>query len=205
MTISLRTMATAALTLVLSAPAASSHAGDQAPPPVDQSVFRSVWVAGFVAADRPDFDLNGALVREIRSALRSQSMARVVDAAAVRLREDSELVRRDDYLVTVEEHGYPLVVTGTVSFNYPVERRRTHRPGRHVDVHPTVTLKIELEFIDSASGARVAAATIPSQRLVVSHGRPGVDVAFDMVFSKAKAALLESIVRGPAGIRWSLR
>ncbi len=98
-------LAITALALVVSAPGAWSCADDQAPSRVDDATFRSIWVAGFVTADRPDFDLNGAVVREIRSALRSQSTTRVVDVAEVRLRDDTELVRRDDYRVTVEEHG----------------------------------------------------------------------------------------------------
>ena len=140
------TLVITAFALVVSAPEAFSRADDQALSPVDDATFRNIWVAGFVTADRPDFDLNGAVVRAIRSALRSQSAPRVVDVAAVRLRDDTELVRRDDYRVIVEEHGYPLVVAGAVSFNYPVGGRKTPRPGRHVDVHPTVTLRARCEI-----------------------------------------------------------
>jgi hypothetical protein len=187
-------------------PAAGPRNDDQSPASSGERTFRSVWVAGFVTAERPDFDVNGEVVREIRSALRSQSTARIVDVAPLGLREGEELVRRDRYAVTVEEHAYPLVVTGTVSFNYPVERRRTHRPGRHVDTHPMVTLKIRLVFIDSASGTRLAEATLPSQRLTVSHGQPGVEAAFSKLFSKSKPALIESILRGTGGgVRWGLR
>jgi len=67
-----------------------------------------------------------------------------------------------------------------------------------MDVHATVTLRIHLVFIDSAKGIQIADVTIPSQRLVVSHGQPGVEATFRKLFSKAKPAVIASIVSGLA-------
>ena len=72
-----------------------------------------VWVAGFVTHGRPNFDINLETTREVRHRLRDWSVS-VVDAEPLVLDDESRLSDERYWRRLGEEHGEPLIVTGSV-------------------------------------------------------------------------------------------
>lgn len=165
--------------------------------------FRSIWVAGFVAPERRDFDVNAAVVEQVRTALRTQTTARVLSETPLRLTEEGQIFTSERYAPLVGEYS-PLVVTGTIRYDYPT-RRPTYRAGRRADVHETVSLDVRLVLIDGRSGDVIAVKTLPSKHVAVAHGRPSVSDAFDQLYDRASSELLQVVTGGTGPARWTLR
>lgn len=173
------------------------------PIPAEPVEFRSIWVAGFVAPERRDFDVNAAVVEQVRTALRDRTTARVLGEAPLRLREEAQIFTSERYAPVVGEYS-PLVVTGTIRYDYPT-RRPAYRAGRRADVHDTVSLDVRLVLIDGRTGDVIAVKTLPSKHVAVAHGRPSVSDAFDQLYDRASSDLLHALVGGASPDRWKLR
>jgi hypothetical protein len=81
---------------------------------LDLSALSHVWVAGFVTSGSRQVDLNAETVRLIRHDLRQWSRARIVDAEPLFLTDEERLHDVPYWRRLGEEHGSPLIVTGTV-------------------------------------------------------------------------------------------
>jgi len=134
---------------------------------LDVSRFQRVVVAGFVTSERDPIDTNAEMVRLLGSQLRTRSQLGVVagEPAAIDRQQLDDAVywRRFG-----EEHGAPLIVTGTASFTSQFE---TLRLGTQIEMlraggemrAPAVldrtrfTLDGTVVFIDGGTGDRLYA------------------------------------------------
>jgi len=73
-----------------------------------------IWVAGFVADSRDEVDVNAETVRLLRADLRTWSRAQVIDAEPVVIDTENRLMDDVYWRRLAEEHGWPLIVTGSV-------------------------------------------------------------------------------------------
>lgn len=127
-----------------------------------------VWVAGFVTAGRQDIDLNAESVRLVRKDLRVWSGARIVEAEPLQLRNEDMFQDVDYWRRLGEEHGSPLIVTGSVKLMLApaavVQRgKRTHYLPTGRVLEATVVL------IDGRTGEVRAERKLPS-RMKYSEG-----------------------------------
>ena len=73
-----------------------------------------VWIAGFATGTQPEFDVSMETVRLLRAQLRTWSSADVIEAEPVRVDTPQRLSDVAFWRRLGEEHGRPLIVSGTV-------------------------------------------------------------------------------------------
>jgi hypothetical protein len=73
-----------------------------------------LWVAGFATGRNPEFDVSLETVRLLRTQLRSWSSAQVIEAEPLTIDTDKRLSDVAYWRRLGEEHGWPLIVTGSV-------------------------------------------------------------------------------------------
>lgn len=112
-----RILIVSALSLSVSACAARVvHAPLAMPAEVQLTLSRlpRVWVAGFATDRKPEFDVNVETVRLLRTQLRTWSSAQVTEAEPVAIDTEKRLSDVAYWRRLGEEHGSPLIVTGSV-------------------------------------------------------------------------------------------
>jgi hypothetical protein len=88
-----------------------------APPPHVQlklGTLSRVWVAGFATERNPEFDLNAETVRLLRTELRTWSSAQVIEVEPLAIDSVQRLSDVPYWRRLGEEHGHPLIVSGSV-------------------------------------------------------------------------------------------
>lgn len=172
------------------------------PAPAARSEFDSVWIAGFVVAGRTDLDLNERTVKRLRFGVSRLASAPMVEEPAIPLLDEPAVLRHDMLPTVQARHRAPLVVSGTVSFTYPIAARPAG--PRRRDDHEAVTLQMRLVFIDGVSGQVIAAKTYRKQGLRIGHGQPTVYEAFSELFQRVAPEIQRDIVGGPGPVRWTV-
>lgn len=141
-----------------------------------------VWVAGFATGKKPEFDLNLETVRLIRTQLRTWSSAQVIQAEPLTIDTEQRLSDVTYWRRLGEEHGRPLIVTGTVKLLLAppqvVQRgiRTIYLPlaGR--------TLEATVVIIDGGSGQVLSTRKLPSRmRYGVGRFSSGLALYFQMM------------------------
>lgn len=158
----------------------------------DLSSLSHVWVAGFVTSGGRQIDLNAETVRLIRHDLRVWSPAQVVDAEPLFLRDEERLHDVPYWRRLGEEHGSPLIVTGTVKLLLapPAVVQR----GRRTLVLPTGrVLDATVVLIDGETG-EVRSACKLRGRMRYAEGMVSSDTAlFFQLMDEAKGDWLGAI------------
>jgi hypothetical protein len=140
-----------------------------APPPEVQLKLANlsrVWIAGFVSTRaperRPEFDLNTETVRLVRTQLRTWSSAQVIEAEPLVL--DTERLSDVTYWRRLaEEHGWPLIVTGSVKLY--LAPPKIEQRGKRTMYFPLAgrVLEATVVLIDGRSGEVLSTNTLPSR------------------------------------------
>lgn len=137
-----------------------------APPAVFQlnvSKLSRVWVAGFVAGRNPEVDVNVETVRFLRRQLRTQSSVTVVDAEPLTLDTEQRFSETTYWRRLGEEHGSPLIVTGSVRLLL-APPAMVQRGPRSVYI-PTAgrVLEATVVLIDGRTGTALSTQKLPSR------------------------------------------
>jgi len=135
-------------------------------PSVDVSAFNRVWIAGFITSAHRDIDLNSETVRLLRRQLNSRTLLRVIDAEPITIDSESMLQDEDRWRKLGEEHGEPLIVTGSVRLvsAHPVSTERPSGRGSAIPRKGFV-LEATFVFIDGRTGKVVASQTLPKEKI----------------------------------------
>ena len=139
-----------------------------------------VRVAGFVTHGRPNFDINLGTIREIRRQLHSWSVS-IVDAEPVVLDDESRLSDMPYWRRAGEEHGEPLIVTGTV--RWLIAPAKIEQRGRRIMYLTNGrALDATVVLIDGQSGEILSTRDLPRRMHYPAGSRPaGLGCLFDLV------------------------
>ena len=120
-----------------------------------------IWVAGFVASGRPEFDLSFETVRLLRRQLRNWS-ASVVEAEPIVVDSTTRLSDVAYWRRLGEEHGGPLIVTGTVRWLF-APAKIEERGKRRIYLVNGRVFEATVVLIDGHSGKAVSTEPLPSR------------------------------------------
>ena len=120
-----------------------------------------VWVAGFVTSGRPEFDLGFETVRLLRRQLRNWS-ASVVEAEPIVVDSASRLSDTAYWRRLGEEHGKPLIVTGTVRWLF-APAKIEERGRRRIYLVNGRVFEATVVLIDGTSGKALSTEPLPSR------------------------------------------
>lgn len=126
------------------------------------SPTQRIFVAGFVTdADSP-LDVNTETARLLREELRKQGILGVIRADPVTLTSEAAFDDVAYWRLIGEEHGAPLIVSGTVKLRRapPNVSQRSGRGGVY-DIQPGFFLETEIVLIDGATGQVLASERMP--------------------------------------------
>jgi hypothetical protein len=161
-----------------------------APPPALQLKLAGlprVWVAGFATERNTEFDLNTETVRLVRAELRTWSSAPVLEIEPLAIDSEQRLADVGYWRRLGDEHGGPLIVTGSVKLHV-APARVEHRGARATYAYATGrVLDSTVVVIDGRTGERL------SQQALASRMRYGVGR-----FSSA-LVLYAAMMRGAMG------
>jgi hypothetical protein len=123
-----------------------------------------VWVAGFAATSSKELDVSAETVRLLRTELRRVSPAYVVEGAPIAIDSEQRLSDVSYWRMLGEEHGAPLIVTGSMKLRLAppavVERgpRTVYIPTAGRVLEATVVL------IDGRTGTMISTRKLATQR-----------------------------------------
>ena len=139
-----------------------------------------VWVAGFVAHGRPNFDINLETTREVRHQLHDWSVA-IVDAETLVLDDESRLADVAYWRRAGEEHGEPLIVTGSV--RWLIAPAKMEQRGRRIMyVTNGRALDATVVLIDGHSGEVLSTRNLPRRMHYPAGSAPsGLGCLFDLL------------------------
>jgi hypothetical protein len=127
-----------------------------------------VWVAGFATEKNTEFDLNTETVRLLRAELRTWSSAPVLEVEPLAIDSEQRLADVGYWRRLGDEHGHPLIVTGSVKLHV-APARVVHRGVRTTYAYATGrVLDSTVVVIDGRTGERL------SQQALASRMRYGV-------------------------------
>jgi hypothetical protein len=156
-----------------------------------------VWVAGFTSTPTSEFDASGETVRLLRAELRRWSPAYVVEGDAVVIDSERRLSDVPYWRTLGEEHGQPLIVTGSVKLRLAppaiVERgpRTFYIPTAGREREATVVL------IDGRTGEAISTQKLPTRRRYgVGRFSSGLSLFFELM-ERAMPDWLGAIANAP--------
>ncbi len=160
-----------------------------------------VWVAGFVTSANFDhIDLNIETVRLLREELRAVGSMPVVEAEPLTVPGEQVFADRSYWRGLGEEHGLPLIVTGSVKMSLapPLMVQR----GRRVFYVPTAgrVLDATVVLIDGRTGMVITTTQLPRRiRYGIGRFSSGLSLYFDLM-DQSRADWFNAIARdsGPA-------
>ena len=124
--------------------------------------LQRVWVAGFATDRAAEFDVNTETVRVLRTELRTWSPASIVEATPLAL-EEPKLHDVPYWRRLGEEHGFPLIVTGTVKLHV-APARVVQRGARSGYAYATGrVLESTVVLIDGHTGKLLFSYRLPSR------------------------------------------
>jgi len=146
-----------------------------APPAALQMKLASlprIWVAGFATDKKPEFDLNTETVRLLRAELRTWSSAPVLEVEPLAIDSEQRLGDVPYWRRLGDEHGRPLIVTGSVKLRV-APARVVHRGARATYSYATGrVLDSTVVVIDGRTGERLSTQALAS-RMRYGVGRFG--------------------------------
>jgi len=146
-----------------------------APPAALQMKLASlprIWVAGFATDKKPEFDLNTETVRLLRAELRTWSSAPVLEVEPLAIDSEQRLGDVPYWRRLGDEHGRPLIVTGSVKLRV-APARVVHRGARATYAYATGrVLDSTVVVIDGRTGERLSTQALAS-RMRYGVGRFG--------------------------------
>ena len=152
------------------------------PPEVQLNLLKlpRVWVAGFVAHGRPNFDINLETTREVRRQLRDWSVP-TVDAEPLVLDDESRLSDASYWRRLGEEHGQPLIVTGSV--RWLIAPAKIEQRGRRIMYLTNGrALDATVVLIDGHSGEVLSTRSLPRRMHYPAGSAPsGLGCLFDLL------------------------
>jgi hypothetical protein len=141
-----------------------------------------IWVAGFVANSNSEFDVNLETTRLVRAWFRERTSVPIVDAEPLVIRNEQVFADAPYWRRLAEEHGSPLIVTGSVKLLLAppqmVQRgRRTsylHATGR--------VLTVTVVMIDGKTGVIRSRTALPTRtRYGIGRGSSGLTLYFGLM------------------------
>ena len=131
-----------------------------------------IWVAGFATDKKPEFDLNTETVRLLRAELRTWSSAPVLEVEPLAIDSEARLADVSYWRRLGDEHGRPLIVTGSVKLRV-APARVVHRGARTTYAYATGrVLDSTVVVIDGRTGERLSTQALTS-RMRYGVGRFG--------------------------------
>jgi hypothetical protein len=172
-------------TISMTACAARTVRSTDAPPPHVQlklAELSRVWVAGFATERNPEFDLNIETVRLLRAQLRTWSSAQVIEAEPLAIDSEHRLSDVPYWRRLGEEHGKPLIITGSVKLRV-APARVVHRGVRTTYAYATGrVLDATVVVIDGHTGETLSAHALASRmRYGVGRFSSGLALYFAMM------------------------
>jgi len=172
-------------TISMTACAARTVRSTDAPPPHVQlklAELSRVWVAGFATERNPEFDLNTETVRLLRWQLRTWSSAQVVEAEPLAIDSEHRLSDVPYWRRLGEEHGQPLIITGSVKLHV-APARVVHSGVRTTYAYATGrVLDATVVVIDGHTGETLSAHALASRmRYGVGRFSSGLALYFAMM------------------------
>jgi hypothetical protein len=167
-----------------------------APPAALQMKLASlprIWVAGFATDKKPEFDLNTETVRLLRAELRTWSSAPVLEVEPLAIDSEQRLADVPYWRRLGDEHGRPLIVTGSVKLRV-APARVVHRGARATYAYATGrVLDSTVVVIDGRTGERLSTQALAS-RMRYGVGRFGAPlVLYVAMMEGAMGDWLETI------------
>jgi hypothetical protein len=172
-------------TISMTACAARTVRSTDAPPPHVQlklAELSRVWVAGFATERNLEFDLNTETVRLLRRQLRTWSSAQVVEAEPLAIDSEHRLSDVPYWRRLGEEHGQPLIITGSVKLHV-APARVVHSGVRTTYAYATGrVLDATVVVIDGHTGETLSAHALASRmRYGVGRFSSGLALYFAMM------------------------
>jgi hypothetical protein len=172
-------------TISMTACAARTVRSTDAPPPHVQlklAELSRVWVAGFATERNPEIDLNTETVRLLRRQLRTWSSAQVVEAEPLAIDSEHRLSDVPYWRRLGEEHGQPLIITGSVKLHV-APARVVHSGVRTTYAYATGrVLDATVVVIDGHTGETLSAHALASRmRYGVGRFSSGLALYFAMM------------------------
>lgn len=160
-----------------------------------------VWVAGFATERHPEFDLNTETVRLLRHELRTWSSAQVIEAEPLALESEHRLSDVPYWRRLGEEHGRPLIVTGTVKLHV-APARVVSRGARTTYAYATGrVLEATVVVIDGRTGETLSTQALASRmRYGVGRFSSGWALYFAMM-EPAMGDWLDTITAASTSLR----
>jgi len=122
-----------------------------------------IWVAGFATEKNPGFDLNAETVRLLRAELRTWSSAPVLEVEPLAIDSEQRLGDVGYWRRLGDEHGHPLIVTGSVKLRL-APARVVHRGVRTMYAYATGrVLDSTVVVIDGRTGERLSTQALASR------------------------------------------
>jgi hypothetical protein len=156
-----------------------------------------VWVAGFATTTTSELDVSGETVRLLRAELRRLSLASVVEGEALAIDSEQRLSDVPYWRTLGEEHGQPLIVTGSMKLRLAppavVER------GPRTFYIPTAgrVLEATVVLIDGRTGVPISSQKLPTRRRYgVGRFSSGLSLFFELM-DKAMPDWLGAIANAP--------
>jgi hypothetical protein len=125
------------------------------------SPTQRILVAGFVTDTESPLDVNTETVRLLRDELRSEGMLGVIRADPVTLASEAAFSDRAYWRLIGEEHGEPLIVSGTVKLQRAPPKVSQRGVAGLYDVQPGFFLETEIVLIDGATGQVLSFERMP--------------------------------------------
>jgi hypothetical protein len=152
-----------------------------------------IWVAGFATDKKPEFDLNTETVRLLRSELRTWSSAPVLEVEPLAIDSEARLADVPYWRRLGDEHGRPLIVTGSVKLRV-APARVVHRGARTTYAYATGrVLESTVVVIDGRTGEKLSTQALAS-RMRYGVGRFGAPlVLYVAMMEGAMGDWLETI------------
>jgi hypothetical protein len=152
-----------------------------------------IWVAGFATDKKPEFDLNTETVRLLRAELRTWSSAPVLEVEPLAIDSEARLADVPYWRRLGDEHGRPLIVTGSVKLRV-APARVVHRGARTTYSYATGrVLDSTVVVIDGGTGERLSTQAL-ARRMRYGVGRFGAPlVLYVAMMEGAMGDWLETI------------
>lgn len=134
-----------------------------------------IWVAGFVVNSNTGFDVNLETTRLLRTWIRERTSVPVVDAEALAIRSEQVFADAPYWRRLGEEHGSPLIVTGSVRLLL-APPQMVQRGLRTMYLHATGRiLEATVVVIDGKTGEILSRTELPPRtRYGIGRGSSGL-------------------------------
>jgi hypothetical protein len=141
-----------------------------------------IWVAGFIVNSNAEFDVNLETTRLLRTWIRERTSVPVVDAEPLAIRSAQVFADAPYWRRLGEEHGCPLIVTGSVRLLL-APPQMVQRGLRTMYLHATGRiLEATVVVIDGKTGEILSRTELPARtRYGIGRGSSGLTLYFQLM------------------------